>query len=48
MIISFIALLVVIIFVVRFFILAGKKKQQGDDLGDSQAGAPPIHPQDSQ
>lgn len=39
MIIPFIAFLVVLILVIRFFILANKKKNQGDDLGDSQAGA---------
>jgi hypothetical protein len=40
MILPFIALLVILFFVVRFFVLAAKKKKQGDDLGDSRAGAP--------
>ena len=39
MIVPFIALLVVLFFVIRFIIGAAKKKKQGQDLGDSSAGA---------
>ena len=39
MVVPFIALIVVLFFVIRFLVLAGKKKSQGDDLGDSRAGA---------
>lgn len=44
MIIPAIALIVVLFFVVRFIVGAAKKKNQGDDLGDSRAGAPLHQP----
>jgi hypothetical protein len=43
MIVPAIALIVILFFVVRFIIGAAKKKQHGEDLGDSRAGAGPIH-----
>lgn len=43
MLIPFIALLVVLILVIRFVVLASKKKNQGDDLGDSQAGPQEVN-----
>jgi hypothetical protein len=39
MLIPFIAFLVILVVVIRFVVLASKKKNQGDDLGDSRAGA---------
>jgi hypothetical protein len=42
MLVPAIALIVVLFFVVRFIVGAAKKKSQGEDLGDSRAGAP-IH-----
>ena len=43
MIVPAIALVVILFFVVRFIIGAAKKKNQGGDLGDTRAGAGPIH-----
>lgn len=39
MIIPFIALIVILTGIVLFMVLAGKKKVEGEDLGDSHAGA---------
>ena len=47
MIVPAIALIVVLFFVVRFIVGAAKKKNQGDDLGDSRAGAPVHQPDGS-